>query len=190
MGITVNLRGEGDMKMSTYDSDKDGVILKAQLDTDLMDKATYDSDLNGKFALAQLEPLSIGLNKTSPSDVEKTAYDTEYTLTQDASMLFKTFTFSKEVVGTVRLKIDLHRGGDGHTSKAQWKKGGVNKGSHHAPVTQNDWTSFSEDVDVGKLAYGETLELYLDAVGFDSACRCKNIKILYDHIVFPDIVVS
>lgn len=47
MGINVNLRGEGDMKTSVYDSDKDGVIALAQLDAliNKLSSITIDADL-------------------------------------------------------------------------------------------------------------------------------------------------
>ena len=68
MGITVTLRGgSGDMLMSTYDPNLDGVIAIAELDPSLgnMKKSIYDADTNNKIALANLEvttrtPAAIG----------------------------------------------------------------------------------------------------------------------------------
>ena len=58
MGITVTLRGgSGDMTKAVYDSNLDGVIAMAQLDTLVgnMKKSVYDADLDGVIAVAQTQ---------------------------------------------------------------------------------------------------------------------------------------
>lgn len=55
MGISIVMRGKGDMKTSVYDSNKDGVIAKAQIDPDIMDKATYDPNTDGIIKSPQID---------------------------------------------------------------------------------------------------------------------------------------
>ena len=118
MGVSVVMRGEGDMKKSVYDPDADGVIAVAQTEADVGDmlKSTYDSDEDGIVEDADLSVVSTKLTKVN-LPMEEHTVNTTTTTPKTAGYI--------QYGGTYTIKVELL--GDGiYTTYAYYR---INRGS-------------------------------------------------------------
>jgi hypothetical protein len=91
----------------------------------------------------------------------------------------KTMTFTNGVKGTLRIKFDRKVNNATYFIYGAVYKNGVLIGT---PDGGNDtaYTNFSEDIDVGTIAAGETLELWLKAEHVSSIGYLQNFRCYYD----------
>jgi hypothetical protein len=89
----------------------------------------------------------------------------------------KTITFDNVIKGTLRVKFDLRRFEAGAVPIGRVYKNGVPIGFEQ--WGDGAWATFIEDIDVGFMAPGETLELWLRQIG-DCDSTARNFRIYYD----------
>ena len=170
MGVTVTLRGgSGDMLMSTYDPDLDGVIAKEETEVDML-KSVYDSDDDGFIKkLFVVLAASDDLLKAEDGDLEATTT----TPTKVAEITVPDGIASS----TLRVKIDVR---DEHAissyGRARIYKNGVAKG---AVCTSNDDDTFkttSQDLAEGWVA-GDLIQVYAYLSSTPQTCHVQHFRI-------------
>jgi len=177
MGINVVLKGEGDMKKSTYDPDEDGVIAIANTEAD-MKKSVYDNDNDNVVDSAEVAIVSKYLLRKIPSDNLRNSHDAEVSTTNTTYTKVKTITFTYGISGTIRVKFDMYSNNIAGYGKVY--KNGSPIGSEHTLSSNSTWESFSEDIDIGDISAGGTLELWIkNTSGVE--VKARNFRLYYDN---------
>jgi len=112
-----------------------------------------------------------------PSDTLRYSDDAQVTSYAATYEKKKTITLDKGVKGRLRVKFDLRRFEAGGVPIGRVYKNGVPMGAEQ--YGDGAWATFVEDIDVGFMLPGETLELWLkQGGGCDSTAR--NFRVHYD----------
>ena len=107
----------------------------------------------------------------------------------DASYhLLKTFTFTYGIKGTINVKFDRKANG-AYAVYGRVYKNGVALGTADGGVDQT-YQNFSEDIDIGTIAPGETLELWGKAEAAGAEIWVQNFRLYYDNLGGAAAVVT
>ena len=193
MGINVVLKGEGDMKKSTYDPDEDGIIAITNTEAD-MKKSIYDSDednviegsnidLTGKAGCLRAEHIP-----KKASNTLRHSHDSIEAYEGFNWALIKKITFTYGIKGILRIKFDMKNWGiDGTLTYGRIYKNSNPIGNEQI-VDENVYHTYSEDIDVGTIKPGGSIELWgKNASGAKGSY--KNFRIYYDNDI-PEVVDS
>lgn len=139
--------------------------------------ATFDPDSDDVIEGAQVA-INPAHTKKLVSDNLRHSIDGEGIPNNHTYALQETMTFTNGIKGTLRVKFDINN----HTSNNVWGriyKNGVALGAEQ--TTAGGYTTKSEDIDVGTLAPGDTLELWCRSD--TDYYKYKNFRVYYDNEV-------
>jgi hypothetical protein len=117
------------------------------------------------------------------SDVLCNSHDAEATQTvNDASYhKVKTITFTDGLIGNIRVKFDIHRNSSPYVVYGRVYKNGVALGIGWS-CSNNSYETKSEDLDVGTINDGGTLELWAKAEASGAIAYLKNFRLYYSNL--------
>lgn len=149
-----------------------------------MAKATYDVDATGKADhIDGPGGLPAQCFDKAVSDNLRHSHDAETTTTDHVAYVkVKTITFTRGIKGILRVKFHLGTNNASYLAYGRIYKNGVALGTAQSTLTVYTPSPelFSEDLDVGTIAVGETLELWAKATdGYES--RTSNFRVYYDN---------
>jgi len=195
MGINVTLRGgSGDMLKAVYDPNLDDVIAKAQLDTDLMDKATYDTDSDNKVDAVSPGAIDSLMHKKIASDDLRHAIAAPVTETSASYIKKKTLTFTVGFKGTMRIAWDTKTSyyvspgavsiltQDGATPDTGHNLGTVQYGATTSYVNK------TQDIALD-IPAGETIDLWMK-IGASETAYVQNLEFHYAEEAIPVTVTG
>jgi hypothetical protein len=113
------------------------------------------------------------------SDNLRNSHDAEITDQTGATYVKqKTITFTHGIKGTLRVKFSIKRAA-GFTAYGKVYKNGVALGAEQTAT--DDYATKNEDIDVGTIAAGETLELWGKAEHASALVYLKEFRCYYDN---------
>jgi hypothetical protein len=167
---------DGDLDMGAYDLKTDDIIEST---------SNHGVDVEGvnmeNNKLTTVDAIGESVISKSVSDNLRNSHDAEVdTSTTGASYVkVKTMTFTDGIKGTLRVKFALKKAG-GYTGYGRVYKNGVAIGA--AKTGTDAWETESEDIDVGTIAPGETLELWGKAEHANAHVYLKEFRTYYDAV--------
>jgi hypothetical protein len=182
---TATIIKDGDLNMGAYDIKTDDVKESSSghgVDVDgvlIKDDAVNSIDAVGGSVL----PKEVSANLRNSHNAEA------HHGTNDASYhLLKTMTFTYGIKGNLRVKFDRKANG-AYVVYGRLYKNGVALGTADGGSDQT-YTEFSEDVDVGTVAPGETLQMYGKAEAAGAEIWIKDFQLYYDNLGGAATVVN
>lgn len=188
----VGVSGVG-MQIAIYDPNQDGIIAKAELDTDLMAKAIYDVTGNDKIDKDKLDGIEQGIVRKKKSNTLKHSYDVQASHATDAPggdewEELKRITFTTGLKGAIRVKWNCQNSGNLINICGQSKifdKNNVIIGTTHENGCSNitDHT-YTEDIDTADFVAGDYIKLMCRNtvdVGGGRFIHVSNLRIYYDE---------
>jgi hypothetical protein len=93
----------------------------------------------------------------------------------------RTMTFTHGIKGTLRCALEMLSVGGTYTVYAALYKNGVLVGTIGANTTSSSYVPRTEDLDVGSVLAGETLELWVKAEHGSASITTKEWRLSYDN---------
>ena len=156
--------------------------------------ATHGVDVDGVLikddAINSIEAVGASVLPKDPSDNLRNSHDAEahHGINDTSYHLLKTMTFTYGIKGNLRIKFDRKANG-AYAVYGRVYKNGVALGTADGGVDQT-YQNFSEDIDIGTIAPGETLELWGKAEAAGAEIWVQNFRLYYDNLGGAAAVVT
>lgn len=171
---TATIIKDGDLNMGAYDIKSDSVkesTVGAGVD---IDGVAFKDD-----KVRSIDSLDGSVIPKKVSDNLRNSHDAEITDQTGATYVKqKTITFTHGIKGTLRVKFGIKRAA-GFTAYGKVYKNGVALGAEQTAT--DAYVTKSEDIDVGSIAAGETLELWGKAEHASGLVYLKEFRCYYDN---------
>jgi hypothetical protein len=174
---TATIIKDGDLNMGAYDVKSDSIKESTVNNGVDIDGVAMKDD-----KIRTIDCLDGSVVPKKVSDNLRNSHDAEITDQTGATYAKqKTITFTHGVKGTLRIKYDIHTNNGSYTVYGAVYKNGVLLGTPSAAHTNTSYETESEDIDVGSIAAGETLELWGKAEHASALGSWEHFRCYYDN---------
>jgi hypothetical protein len=173
---TATIIKDGDLNMGAYDIKTDDIK-----ESTVNNGVDIDGVVTKDNKIRTLSSIEGAVVTKKVSDVLKNSHDVEVdTASTGVSYVkVKTMTFTYGIKGNLRVKFDWKSNNGSYTVYGRIYKNGVALGTADGGVNTT-YQTFSEDIDVGTIAAGETLELWGKAEHASAHVLLQHFRCYYD----------